>query len=137
MSSIGMGGSGSLDPDIRCPLGSPTGTLPKAWLAQTITHSSRFRNAPVEEGPPVSESPLVFFSSLGLAWEYHDLTFFKLRKMRGQRSSQRKMKALRFRPRLLDRMPWKRIDRAGFAEETMSQERRETRREAEVSEANK
>jgi hypothetical protein len=129
MSSIGMDGSASasLDPDIECPLGSPTGTLPKAWLAQTTTHSSRFHNTPVEEGPPVSESPLVFFSSLELVWKYHDQTFLKLRKMRGQRSRQRRMKALRLRLRLLlDRMPWKRTDRASLAEETISQAERDS-----------
>jgi hypothetical protein len=76
----------------------------------------------------VSGSPLVFFSSLELVWMYHDQTFLKLRKMRGQRSRQRKMKALRLRPRLLDRMAWKRTDRAslGLAEETISQGQRET-----------
>jgi hypothetical protein len=96
----------------------------------------------VSESP---ESPLVFFTSLELVWKYHDQTFLKLRKRRGQRSRQRKMKALRLRPgRLLDRrsMPWKRTDRASLAEETISQgrtrrEREVPRREAEVSEANK
>lgn len=38
----------------------------------------------------------------------------------------RKMKALKLRPRPLDRMPWKITDRAGLAEETMSQWRKET-----------
>src|SRR6266849_5912668 len=123
MSSNGVDGS---DPDIKCPLGSPTGALPKARLAQTTTYSSRFRDSPVEDGPPVSESPLVFFSSLELVWKYRDQTFLKLRKMRGQRSRQRKMTALRLRPRLLDRMPWKRTDRASLGEETISQERRGT-----------
>ena len=126
MSSIGMGGSASLDPDIKCPLGSPTGTLSKALLAQTTTYSSRLRSSLAEEGPPGSESPLVFFSSLELVWKYHDQTFLKLRKMRGQSSRQRKMKALRLRPRPLDRMPWKSTDRASLAEETISQGRRET-----------
>jgi hypothetical protein len=128
MSSIGMDGtaSTSLDLDIKCPLGSPTGTRPKAWLEQTTTHSSRFRNAPVEEGPPVSESPLVLFLPLGLVLKYHDQVFLELRKMRGQRSRQRKMKALRLRPRLLDRMPWNRTDRASLAEESISQGWRKT-----------
>jgi hypothetical protein len=130
MSSIGVDGPASLDPDIKCPLGSPTGPPPKAWLAQTTTHSSRFRNAPMEEGPPVSESPLVFFSSLELVWKYDDQTFLKLRKMRGQRSRQRKMKVLRLRPRLLDCMPRKSTDRASLAEETISQGRRESLRES-------
>ena len=126
MSCIGMDDSSSLDPEMKCPLGSPTGTLPKARLAQTTTHSSRFRNAPVEGSCSVSESPLVFFLSLELVWECRDQTFLKPRKMRGQRSKMRKMKALRLRPRLLDRMPWKITDRASLAEETMSQWGRET-----------
>jgi hypothetical protein len=112
--------STSLDPDTKCSLGSQIGILSKAWLAQTTTHFSRLRNSPVEGDPPVSESFLVFFSLLELVWKYHDQAFLILRKMRGQRRKQRKIRALRLRPRLFDRKAWKRTDRASFTEETIS-----------------
>ena len=116
-----MDSSELVDPNIECRLCSPT--PPKSRLAQTTVNSSRFGNVPVEEGPPVS--PFVFFSSLELVLMYHDQTFLKLRRrMRGQRSRQRKMKTLRLRPRLLDRTRWRKVNRASLAEETILHERK-------------
>jgi hypothetical protein len=75
----------------RLRLGSPA--LPGTLLAQTTLYPSCLRNDPVSESQTVL--PLSFFSSPELFWKYHDQISLILRKVRGQRSRQRKMKDLR------------------------------------------
>jgi hypothetical protein len=88
-----------------------------AWLAPS-SQVLASTNIPVEDGPPVS--PLVFFSSLELVWECHGQIFLKnLRKVRGQRSRQRRMKTLRLRPRPVDRTLRRKANRASLVEETI------------------